>query len=144
MVLGFVFSPDLKLVTLLLKDHGPAVVKGKWNAPGGKCESDERPADAVCREVWEEAGLYIAARDWTPVTALDGDGWHLDVFAAKTPDVVWARTLESERVDVFSVGYVFAHDTLDGKPLVGNLHDLLAKAASRLTDKPTVHAEVAR
>lgn len=30
-----------------------------WSTPGGMIEPDERPADAVVREVWEETGLHV-------------------------------------------------------------------------------------
>ena len=33
---------------------------GVWSVPGGMIEPDETPADAVVREVWEEAGLDVA------------------------------------------------------------------------------------
>jgi ADP-ribose pyrophosphatase YjhB (NUDIX family) len=32
---------------------------GEWSTPGGALEPDERPADAVAREVWEETGLVV-------------------------------------------------------------------------------------
>lgn len=32
---------------------------GVWSTPGGLIEPDERPADAVVREVWEETGLLV-------------------------------------------------------------------------------------
>ena len=33
---------------------------GIWSTPGGLIEPDERPADAVVREAWEETGLVVA------------------------------------------------------------------------------------
>jgi 8-oxo-dGTP pyrophosphatase MutT (NUDIX family) len=33
-----------------------------WSTPGGLIEPDERPADAVVRETWEETGLVVAPR----------------------------------------------------------------------------------
>jgi ADP-ribose pyrophosphatase YjhB (NUDIX family) len=30
-----------------------------WSTPGGVLEPDERPADAVARETWEETGLLV-------------------------------------------------------------------------------------
>ena len=32
---------------------------GVWSTPGGVLEPDERPADAVVRETWEETGLRV-------------------------------------------------------------------------------------
>jgi 8-oxo-dGTP pyrophosphatase MutT (NUDIX family) len=33
-----------------------------WSTPGGLIEPDERPADAVVREAWEETGLHVVPR----------------------------------------------------------------------------------
>ena len=33
-----------------------------WSTPGGSIEPDERPADAVVRETWEETGLVVTPR----------------------------------------------------------------------------------
>lgn len=33
-----------------------------WSTPGGTIEPDERPADAVVRETWEETGLLVEPR----------------------------------------------------------------------------------
>ena len=32
---------------------------GVWSTPGGSIEPDERPADALVREMWEETGLLV-------------------------------------------------------------------------------------
>jgi 8-oxo-dGTP pyrophosphatase MutT (NUDIX family) len=32
---------------------------GVWSTPGGALEPDERPADAVVRETWQETGLRV-------------------------------------------------------------------------------------
>ena len=34
----------------------------RWTTPGGVMELDETPAEAVVREVWEEAGLLVRPR----------------------------------------------------------------------------------
>ncbi|MGH7678713.1 MAG: NUDIX domain-containing protein [Gemmatimonadaceae bacterium] len=44
---------------LLLVKHRES---GVWSTPGGSMEPDERPADAVVREVWEETGLLVVPR----------------------------------------------------------------------------------
>ena len=33
-----------------------------WSTPGGAIDPDERPADAVMRETWEETGLLVSPR----------------------------------------------------------------------------------
>jgi ADP-ribose pyrophosphatase YjhB (NUDIX family) len=35
---------------------------GVWSTPGGTIEPDETPSDAVVRETWEEAGLWVEPR----------------------------------------------------------------------------------
>lgn len=41
---------------ILLVKHSDA---GQWVAPGGSIEPNERPADALVREMWEETGLVV-------------------------------------------------------------------------------------
>ncbi|TDD01044.1 NUDIX domain-containing protein [Nonomuraea deserti] len=53
---GFVFDDEGRL---LVARHGDV---GLWAAPGGGIDPDERPADAVVRELHEELGLEIEAR----------------------------------------------------------------------------------
>jgi 8-oxo-dGTP diphosphatase len=45
-------------VLLIMKKRG--LGEGKWNAPGGKANSDENPTQAAIREVKEETGLTIS------------------------------------------------------------------------------------
>lgn len=65
-VLGFLFSPDLESVALILKNR-PAFLEGKLNGIGGHVEEDESPMSAVIREFEEETGLATAREDWTLV-----------------------------------------------------------------------------
>ncbi|MEO3884061.1 NUDIX domain-containing protein [Nonomuraea sp. B5E05] len=52
---GFVFDDGGRL---LVARHGDV---GLWAAPGGGIDPDERPADAVVRELHEELGLEVEA-----------------------------------------------------------------------------------
>lgn len=55
-VSGFVFDDEGRL---LLARHGDV---GLWAAPGGGVDPDERPEDAVVRELQEELGIDIEVR----------------------------------------------------------------------------------
>jgi 8-oxo-dGTP pyrophosphatase MutT (NUDIX family) len=52
-VTGLIFDDDGRV---LLAKHSNG---GVWVAPGGAIDPDERPADAVVREVYEETGLHV-------------------------------------------------------------------------------------
>jgi 8-oxo-dGTP pyrophosphatase MutT (NUDIX family) len=45
---------------LLLKRANRGISVGKWNAPGGKTEPGEAPAECARREVLEETGLRVS------------------------------------------------------------------------------------
>jgi 8-oxo-dGTP pyrophosphatase MutT (NUDIX family) len=53
-VSAHVFDSDRRL--LLVRQRDSRV----WSTPGGLIEPDERPADAVVRETWEETGLVVS------------------------------------------------------------------------------------
>src|SRR5688572_10940882 len=48
-----IFDPDRRM--LLVRQREGDV----WSTPGGLIEPDERPADALVRETWEETGLLV-------------------------------------------------------------------------------------
>ena len=52
-VSAHVFDGDGRMLLVRQRDSGA------WSTPGGMIEPDERPADAVVREVWEETGLRV-------------------------------------------------------------------------------------
>ncbi len=58
----------LPAVTALLHDDANRLLLVRqrdslvWSTPGGMIEPDERPADAVVRETWEETGLLVVPR----------------------------------------------------------------------------------
>jgi 8-oxo-dGTP diphosphatase len=48
---------------ILLIERGREPLKGFWSLPGGAVETGERLEDAVVREVFEETGLRVTARE---------------------------------------------------------------------------------
>ena len=76
-VCGFFFSPDRGRV-LLIRKRRPAWQVGRLNGVGGKIEPGESPAQAMCREFREEAGLDVG--DWQPGVELTGPDWRGHFF----------------------------------------------------------------
>ena len=110
-VAGFLFDEDRNHVALILKDRGPAVLVGKWDAIGGKRIDnhdlglpDESSAAAMWREFAEEAGVYI--ENWEPFLILKARGpnpeWQVDFFHAfSTEKLAQVKTMEQEQVMVW-------------------------------------------
>lgn len=58
--------------TILLSKRPPGKpLAGLYEYPGGKCESNERPCEALSRELTEELGIMTDVEDLTPITFTD-------------------------------------------------------------------------
>jgi 8-oxo-dGTP pyrophosphatase MutT (NUDIX family) len=80
-VLGFCFSPSLRLVVLVRKTFPPWQA-GRLNGLGGHVEQGEEPADAVAREFREESGCDVEL-DWGNFGMLRGPGREVHLFCAR-------------------------------------------------------------
>ena len=102
------FSPDFKRLVVLKKQHGPQLLIGKLNFPGGNVEPGESEVAAASREAREETGLAL------PEDSLIGlgtvgmpDEYRLTVFYTTSADVDQARTLTDEEVSVVTLDELF-------------------------------------
>ncbi len=75
-VLGFLFGDGQQV--LLIRKNKPTWQAGFLNGIGGKIESGETPAQAMCREFREEAGLDIGA--WKQFAVMTGPDWSVTCF----------------------------------------------------------------
>lgn len=96
-VCGFLFSPNLHLVTLIEKQK-PEWQKGLWNGIGGKIEPGEQELDTMSREFHEEAGVLFPRDSWKEIITLRGDDWEVTFFYQISMDLFKVETQETERV----------------------------------------------
>ena len=108
-VAGFLFDEDRAKVALVLKNHGPAAIVGKWNAIGGKRIDNtdlglgfEGGPAAMYREFLEETGVEV--RDWALFLRLKGDGWEVEFYHAFSGEKQkMARTMETESIMIWPI-----------------------------------------
>lgn len=92
--------PDVRVVgaaivregRVLATRRGPALDQaGLWEFPGGKVERDEKPIDALRREVAEELGIDIGVGDHlaTGRAMVGGATIQLDVYLAQAEEVAF-------------------------------------------------------
>jgi len=78
-VLGFLFSPDLRDV-LLIKKERPDWQAGLLNGIGGHIETKENALQAMQREFFEEAGLWVG--EWQEYCTLLNSQFKVYCFMA--------------------------------------------------------------
>lgn len=101
--LGFIFTPDLQQVLLILKNR-PAFAAGKYNGVGGKHEVNESDQACQSREVREEAGISILESAWQTVAHIEWREWDGAVLAAMWDgEMNQVQSLTDEPVSWYSV-----------------------------------------
>jgi len=97
-VLGFAFTEDRQKVVLIRKNRGPVELHDLLNGVGGKIEPHETTYDAMSREFAEETG--VQALDWRYRGCFSGPGYSVKVFSAFSDEILKARTVEDEEVEI--------------------------------------------
>jgi 8-oxo-dGTP pyrophosphatase MutT (NUDIX family) len=97
-VLGFAFTLDRQKVVLIRKNRGPVELHGLLNGVGGKIEPHETSYDAMHREFREETGVQTL--DWRFRGRFSGPSYSVKVFSTFSDEVLKARTVEDEEVEI--------------------------------------------
>ncbi len=98
-VMGFVFN-ESKTEVLLIEKKRPKWQAGHWNGIGGKIEQNEKPADAMQREMFEETGgQYRSVHCLTFICP----GGTVYVFKAVAAGNILFRQEEDEQLKVWQL-----------------------------------------
>jgi 8-oxo-dGTP pyrophosphatase MutT (NUDIX family) len=132
--MGFLFSPNLNMVTLIRKSR-PEFMAGKLNGVGGHIEeSDLSPYAAMVREFKEEAGLDIA--QWLAFGELIVSNMGtVYLFAASSPLSVGSVSVTEEVVGQYHIDSLDEYETMAVVPWMVQL------ARVRLKRRPKVEAK---
>jgi len=105
MVIGFMFTDDMKQVLLILKNHGPLCVIGRHNGIGGHIEpTDADSMGAQIREFEEETGIKTTQEDWVKFTELVGKDFVVHCFyGVNSRAVLNAKTMTDEKIEIINV-----------------------------------------
>lgn len=109
-------QPTVEVLLVQRRDNG------KWTVPAGILEPGEEPADAMVREVWEEAGVHARALRLVGVQT--------------TQPTVYPNGDQAQYLDV-----VIALEALAGEARVNDDENLAVqwRAVDRLDDVPPLH-----
>jgi len=127
MVVGFCF-PAHDLVYLIKKTR-PEWQAGLMNGIGGHVEEDETPEEAMIREFEEEAGVRI--ENWVHVAVMEGEDWHLDVFACDWFYKEEAKTMTDEEIKCCYIHRLYF------EPTIPNTRFLVPMCREHLDNKNT-------
>ena len=82
---------------------------GRWEFPGGKCETGEAPADCAVRETREETGLDVGVLEAWPVITHE----YPDRTVTLHPFLCWARTADACPLESRQTVWVLVSDLGD-------------------------------
>ncbi len=97
-VLMVVIDPKGEDAIGLLKTKGPEFLIGKLTFPGGKIEPEESVFTAASRELREETGVRLPAKQWHFAGYKSTDEFELHIVAARSKYVHEAKQMEAEPV----------------------------------------------
>jgi len=127
------FLYDAKRNTIaLVKKNKPAWQAGRFNAPGGKIEPEEKPLTACSREFLEETGVDIPEAEWRHFLTLSGSMYRIYAYVCMSDEVFQCHTTESEEIHLLNV------DEIDYSECLDNLKWIIP--LSRCKDKMVVQA----
>ena len=131
-VCGLIFNKELNKILLIHKNRGPECVKDKLNFPGGKCEIDESPLDAIYREILEETKLNFKQSEWTFICKLLTGNDTVYFYYIVTDDIFYFKQIEDEIVDIYNLKVGDKYDDKFGLyhnyPVVANVNWLIPMA----------------
>lgn len=87
-------------VLLVQRAHNPG--KGAWTIPGGYVDQEEKIADAIVREIWEETG--IQTKPLSVIALRDRPGEKHDTYAVFLLEYL-GGTLQADPVEVSNLGF---------------------------------------
>ena len=147
--MGLMFTEDMRKVLLILKNHGPASVIGRWNGIGGHiesskphvaeqddvfgkpgcncgCQEAETPIQCQIREYAEETGAPTTENDWEKFAELAGADFVVHCFWGRNNSAVYrAETMTNERVAIIHCdknSWTGEHQRLNYISTAPNLH----------------------
>lgn len=124
-VVAFAFD-DLGRVCLIEKQK-PDWQKNRYNGVGGKVEKGETSRHAMVREFEEETGVKTVFADWVCAGMMQGPDWTVDVWTYHSPAIRDVKTMETEKVQLFTIPQVQHLHAIDNVPILVALCQLHQK-----------------
>jgi 8-oxo-dGTP pyrophosphatase MutT (NUDIX family) len=104
-VLGFAFDKGKRKVVLILKNY-PEFQRNKFNGIGGEIKDDESPAQAMCREFFEETGAISSPTDWYYYTCINHKDYIIYCFCMYSDIIKDCSTVTEEIIVIKHVSLV--------------------------------------